>query len=64
MLPPGLQDINQVFCAADWLAIHYQKRVTVHAAATHVGALLTGLALHLVHRPAVDAAHDRRASCA
>ena len=28
-LPPGLQDINQVFCAADWLAIRYQKRVTL-----------------------------------
>jgi hypothetical protein len=27
LLPPGLWDINQAFCAADWLAIHYQKRV-------------------------------------
>ena len=43
-LPPGLQDINQVFCAADWLAIRFQKRVTFTLRATHVGALLTGLA--------------------
>src|SRR5512137_1144952 len=44
VLPPGLQDINQVFCAADWLAIRFQKRVTFTLRATHVGALLTGLA--------------------
>jgi hypothetical protein len=43
-LAPGLQDINQVFCAADWLAIHYQKRVLFTLRATHVCAVLTGLA--------------------
>jgi hypothetical protein len=43
-LPAGLQDINQVFCAADWLAIHYQKRVVLTLRATHVCAFLTGLA--------------------
>jgi hypothetical protein len=43
-LPPGLLDINQVFCAADWLAIQYQKRVVFTLRATHVCALLTGLA--------------------
>ncbi len=43
-MPPGLQDINQVFCAADWLAIHYQKRVLFTLRATHVCAVLTGLA--------------------
>ena len=43
-LAPGLQDINQVFCAADWLAIHYQKRVTFALRATHVCAVLTGVA--------------------
>jgi hypothetical protein len=42
-LPPGLQDINQVFCAADWLAIRYQKRVLLTLRVTHVCALLTGL---------------------
>jgi hypothetical protein len=44
VLPPGLQDINQVFCAADWLAIHYQKRVLLTLRMTHVCALFTGLA--------------------
>ena len=43
-MPPGLQDINQVFCAADWLAIHYQKRVLFTLRLTHVCAFLTGLA--------------------
>ena len=43
-MPPGLQDINQVFCAADWLAIHYQKRVVLTLRLTHVCAFLTGLA--------------------
>jgi hypothetical protein len=43
-LPPGLQDVNQAFCAADWLAIRYQKRVAFTLRATHAGALLTGLA--------------------
>ena len=44
ILPSGLRDINQVFCAADWLAIHYQKRVLFTLRVTHVCALLTGLA--------------------
>ena len=43
-LPPGLRDINQVFCAADWLAIRFQKRVMTALRVTHVCALLTGLA--------------------
>ena len=43
-LPSGVQDINQVFCAADWLAIHYQKKVLLTLRVTHVCALLTGLA--------------------
>jgi len=43
-LPSGLRDINQVFCAADWLAIHYQKRVMAVLRVTHVCALVTGLA--------------------
>jgi hypothetical protein len=43
-LPPGLRDINQAFCAADWLAIHYQQRVLATLRVTHVCALLTGLA--------------------
>jgi hypothetical protein len=43
-MPAGLQDINQVFCAADWLAIRYQKRVLLTLRAMHGFALLTGLA--------------------
>ncbi|RPI12947.1 MAG: hypothetical protein EHM60_10400 [Lysobacterales bacterium] len=43
-LAPGLLDINQVFCAADWLAIRYQKRVQLTVRVMHVSALLTGFA--------------------
>ena len=43
-MPAGLQDINQVFCAADWLAIRYQKRVLFTLRAMHAFAFLTGLA--------------------
>ena len=43
-LPSGLRDINQVFCAADWLAIHFQKRVMNVLRVTHACALVTGLA--------------------
>ena len=41
---PGLLDINQVFCAADWLAIHYQKRFMFTLRASHISAFLIGLA--------------------
>lgn len=43
-MPPGLQDIDQVFRAADWLAIHFQKRVLLTLRATHVCVLLMGVA--------------------
>jgi hypothetical protein len=43
-LAPGLRDINQAFCAADWLAIHFQKRVAAVLRITHACALVTGLA--------------------
>ena len=39
----GSRDINQVFCAADWLAIHYQKRVFWTLKIGHACALLTGV---------------------
>jgi hypothetical protein len=42
-LPSGLWDINQVFCAADWLAIHYQKKVVRTLKAGHVCAFLTAV---------------------
>jgi len=43
-LPSGLRDINQVFCAADYLAIHFQKRVLAVLGVTHACAFVTGLA--------------------
>ena len=42
-LPPGLRDIDHVFCAADCLAIHFQKRTHRALQATHLLALLMGL---------------------
>ena len=42
-LPSGLWDINQAFCAADWLAIHYQKKVVRTLKAGHVCAFFTGI---------------------
>jgi len=44
VMPPGLQDINHLFCAADWLAIHFQQRVLHTLRATHVCVFLTGFA--------------------
>ncbi len=43
-MPPGLRDINQVFCAADYLAIHYQKRFMRTLRWGHVFAFLTAVA--------------------
>lgn len=43
-MPPGLQDIDRLFGAADWLAIQFQRRVQNTVRATHVCVLLTGLA--------------------
>ena len=43
-MPAGLRDIDQVFCAADWLAIHFQKRVLLALRVTHVCVLLMGVA--------------------
>ncbi len=42
-LPPGIENINRIFCIADWLAIHYQKRVLFSLRGTHVFAFLMGL---------------------
>lgn len=39
-LPSGLADIDQAFCAADWLAIRYQKRVALALKAGHLCALI------------------------
>ncbi len=42
-LPAGLRDIDHVFRAADWLAIHFQTRTLLALQATHLLALLMGL---------------------
>lgn len=42
-LPPGVDDIDRLFCAADWLAIRYQKRVLMSLRVTHILAFLMGL---------------------
>jgi len=42
-LPPGVEDINQLFCIADWLAIHFQQKVLLTLRATHFLAFLMGL---------------------
>ena len=46
-LPPGIATIHYLFCIADWLAIHYQKRVLLTLRATHIFAFLMGLAFIL-----------------
>lgn len=43
VLPTGLRDIDHVFRAADWLAIHFQKRTLFGLKATHLLSLLMGL---------------------
>ena len=42
-LPPGVDDINRLFCSADWLAIHYQGRTLRTLRLGHVLAFLMGL---------------------
>ncbi len=42
-LPAGVDDINRLFCIADWLAIHYQKKAILTLRTTHVLAFLMGL---------------------
>lgn len=43
VLPPGFRDIDHVYRAADWLAMHFQKRMMLSLRATHLLALLMGL---------------------
>ena len=42
-LPAGVRDIDHVFRAADWLAIHFRKQVLLALQATHLLAMLMGL---------------------
>jgi hypothetical protein len=55
-LPHGLQHINDVYCSADGMASHYQKRMQSVLRATHVCALFTGL----VYISYSDFSGDRR----
>jgi hypothetical protein len=43
VLPAGLENINRLFCIADWLAIHFQKRTLTGFRLTHLLAFLMGL---------------------
>ena len=42
-LPPGVDDINSLFCVADWLAIRSQKKVLLTLRVTHFLAFFMGL---------------------
>jgi hypothetical protein len=42
-LPAGVEEINDLFCKADWLAIHYQSRTLRTLRFAHVFAFLMGL---------------------
>lgn len=42
-LPPGIDTIDRLFCIADWLAVHFQKRALYSLRTTYVLALLMGL---------------------
>jgi hypothetical protein len=42
-LPDGIEDINQIFCVADWLAIHFQKKTLRTLQISHALAFLMGL---------------------
>jgi hypothetical protein len=41
-LPHGIDEIDRLFCIADWLAIHYQKKTLFTLRATHMLAFLMG----------------------
>ena len=42
-LPAGVGGINRLFCVADWLAIHHQKKTLSTLRAGHILAFLMGL---------------------
>jgi hypothetical protein len=42
-LPKGIEDINRLFCTADWLAIHYQRKTLLTLRVTHLLAFLMGI---------------------
>lgn len=42
-LPPGIEDIDRLFCIADTLAMHFQRRTVISLRVTHLLAFLMGL---------------------
>lgn len=42
-LPAGIREVSRVCSAADWLAVHFQRRVSTGLLATHSLAVLIGL---------------------
>ncbi len=42
-VPPSIRDVDRSFGAADWLAIHFRKRVSTGLLLTHIIAVLMGL---------------------
>ncbi len=42
-LPPGIDNINRLFCIADWLAIHFQGKTLFALRTTHMLAFFMGL---------------------
>lgn len=42
-LPAGVEEIDRMFCIADWLAIHYQKRSLLALRITHLLAFFMGV---------------------
>ncbi len=42
-LPDGIAGINRIFCIADWLAIHYQKKTLFVLRVSHFLAFLMGM---------------------
>ena len=42
-VPPGVAGVDELFSVADWLAIHFRRRVSLGLFATHAIAVLMGL---------------------
>lgn len=47
VVPAGAKDIDRLYCVADWLAIHYQKKTLRTLTVTHVMAFFMGFAFIL-----------------
>lgn len=43
LLPSGINEVDRLYCIADWLAIHYQKKTLRTLIMTHVMAFLMGM---------------------